>query len=182
MTASRGDKSARLPRERSEVAHRLAELAGRPLQVARRSDSVVRVRSVVVYRVRKAPHDLGRLSWFAIRGHARWISKAWMFYGDLRADARAARTAGDPNARRAAQELIRADVRDRWTKLGLLLHRATRTALIGTALAIVLWMIDSSMQRNQMWPWLAVLYSAIDTAWSVLTSVVPILIAIRVRE
>jgi S-DNA-T family DNA segregation ATPase FtsK/SpoIIIE len=120
------------------------------------------------------------LSWFAIRGHGRWIGKAWTFltYGDLRADARAARIAGDPEARRAAQELIRADARARWAKLGIFLHRVMRTALVGAALIIVLWMVDSSMTRDEMWPWLAALYSALETAWSVLTTVMPILIAL----
>lgn len=164
----------------AEVARRSAKLAGRAIGAVWRSDSVVRARSVAAYRIRQAPRDLARLSWFAIRGHARWIGKAWTFftYGDLRADARAARTAGDPEARRAAQELIRADARARWAKLGLFLHRAMRTALIGAALAVVLWMIDSSMTRDQMWPWLAALYGTIDTGWSVLMTVVPILLAL----
>lgn len=167
-------------RQPAEVARRSAKLAGRAIGAVWRSDSVVRARSVAAYRIRQAPRDLARLSWFAIRGHARWIGKAWTFftYGDLRADARAARTAGDPEARRAAQELIRADARARWAKLGLFLHRAMRTALIGAALAVVLWMIDSSVTRDQMWPWLAALYGAIDTGWSVLMTVVPILLAL----
>jgi DNA segregation ATPase FtsK/SpoIIIE, S-DNA-T family len=145
-----------------------------------RSDSAVRARSLAAYRIRQAPRDLGRLSWFAIRGHARWIGKAWTFvtYGDLRADARAARTVGDPEARRMAQELIRADARARWSKLGLFLHRVVIAIAITSALALVLWMIDSSMSREEMWPWLAGLYSAIDTGWSVLTTVVPILLAL----
>lgn len=96
-----------------------------------------------------------------------------MTYGDLRADARAARIAGDAEVRRAAQELIRADARARWAKVGLFPHRTMRAALIGSALVLVLWMIDSSMTRDQMWPWLAALYNTIDTAWSVLTTVVP---------
>jgi DNA segregation ATPase FtsK/SpoIIIE, S-DNA-T family len=145
-----------------------------------RSDSAVRARSLAAYRIRQASRDLGRLSWFAIRGHARWIGKAWTFvtYGDLRADARAARTVGDPEARRTAQELIRADARARWAKLGLFLHRVAIATAITSALVLVLWMIDSSMTREEMWPWLAGLYSAIDTGWSVLMTVVPILLAL----
>jgi hypothetical protein len=162
------------------LARYSAKLVGGAVGAVWRSDSVVRARSVAAYRIRRAPRDLSRLSWFAIRGHARWIGKTWTFmtYGDLRADARAARIAGDPEARRAAQELIRADARARWTKLALFLHRAMGTALIGAALAIMLWMIDSSMSREQMWPWLAALYRVIDTGWSVLTTMVPILIAL----
>jgi S-DNA-T family DNA segregation ATPase FtsK/SpoIIIE len=167
-------------RQPARVVPPSTALTARTVGALWRSDSVVRARSVAAYRARRAPRDLGRLSWFAIRGHARWISKAWMFltYGDLRADARAARIAGDPEARRAAQELIRADARARWAKVGLFLHRVMRTALFGSALAIVLWMIDSSMTRDQMWPWLAELYNAIDNGWSLLTTVVPIVIAL----
>jgi S-DNA-T family DNA segregation ATPase FtsK/SpoIIIE len=167
-------------RQPARVVPPSTALTARTVGALWRSDSVVRARSVAAYRARQAPRDLGRLSWFAIRGHARWISKAWMFltYGDLRADARAARIAGDPEARRAAQELIRADARARWAKVGLFLHRVMRTALFGSALAIVLWMIDSSMTRDQMWPWLAELYNAIDNGWSLLTTVVPIVIAL----
>jgi S-DNA-T family DNA segregation ATPase FtsK/SpoIIIE len=167
-------------RQPARVARPSTTLAARTIGALWRSDSVVRARSVAAYRVRQAPRDLGRLSWFAIRGHARWIGKAWTFltYGDLRADARAARIAGDTEVRRAAQELIRADARARWAKVGLFLHRVMRTALVGSALAIVLWMIDSSMTRDQMWPWLNELYSAIDTGWSLLITVVPVVITL----
>jgi S-DNA-T family DNA segregation ATPase FtsK/SpoIIIE len=84
----------------------------------------------------------------------------------------------DPEARRAAQELIRADARARWAKLGLFLHRIATAAVIGSALAVTLWVIDSSMPRDQMWSWLAALYSAIDAVWSALQTVVPILVAL----
>lgn len=148
----------------AEVLRRSAELARRALAMAWQSDHLARARLVAMYRVRQAPRDLGRLSWFAIRGHARWIGKAWIFvtYADLRADARGARMAGDPEARRAAQELIRADARARWAKLGVFVHRATSAALIGSALVLMLWVIDSSMTRDQMWSWLAALYGTID--------------------
>ncbi len=163
-----------------DVGRRSGRRAGRVVEAARQSDYLLRARSLAAYRARQAPRDLARLAWFAIRGHARWISKAWTFvtHGDLRADARSARMAGDPEARRTAQELIRADARARWAKLGLLARRAVTTVLTVSALALLLWMIDSSMTRDQMWPWLAVFYRAIDTAWSVLTTVVPTLIAL----
>lgn len=164
----------------TDISRRSTQLAGRAAGATWRLDYLVRARSVAAYRARQAPRDLGRLSWFAIRGHVRWIGKAWTFltYGDLRADARAARMAGDPEARRAAQELIRADARTRWAKLGLFLHRVARVAMIGSALALTLWVIDSSMARDQMWSWLAALYSAIDTVWFALQTVVPILVTL----
>ncbi len=86
--------------------------------------------------------------------------------------------AGDPETRRAAQELIRADGHTRWAKLGLLLHRTVIVAASISALALVLWMIDSAITRDQMWPWLAALYHAIDIGRSVLTTVVPILVTL----
>ena len=139
-------------RRPGEIARRYVQFAGRTVGAAWRSGYLVRARLVTIYRARQAPRDLARLSWFAIRGHSRWIGKAWAFvsYGDLRADARAARLVGDPEARRAAQELIRSDSRVRWAKLGLFVHRAATAAAILPALAMVLWMIDSSMTRNQM--------------------------------
>lgn len=171
MTTSREDHPSGVgtpaSRQPVEVLRRCAEVTRRAIGPMWRSDYLARARSVAMYRTRQAPRDLGRLSWFGIRGHARWIGKAWTFvtHGDLRADARAARLAGDPEARRAAQELIRADARARWAKLGLFLHRATSAAAIGAALVLTLWMIDSSMTRDQMWPWLAALYGAIDGVW-----------------
>jgi S-DNA-T family DNA segregation ATPase FtsK/SpoIIIE len=98
------------------------------------------VTAVAGYRVRKAPRDLTRLCWFALRGHGRWITKAWTYttHGDLRADARAARLAGDQEARRTAQETIRADSRARWAKIGLALHRGLAGGLLVAFLAGVL--------------------------------------------
>src|SRR5207302_8225071 len=56
-------------------------------QVARRAVQVVRVigtherttqlKTLAGYRARKAPQDAARLTWFAIRGHGRWIVKGW---------------------------------------------------------------------------------------------------------
>ncbi|MGH3812440.1 MAG: hypothetical protein ACRDUV_08290, partial [Pseudonocardiaceae bacterium] len=164
----------------AEVARRSAQVAGRAVGAVWRSDYLVRARSVAAYRARQAPRDLGRLSWFAIRGNARWIGKTWTFltYGDLRADARAARLVGDSEERRAAQELIRSDSRARWAKLGLFVDRAAIAAAIMLVLALVLWASDSLMTREQMWPWLAVLYRVIDAMWLVFKTVVPILVAL----
>jgi hypothetical protein len=68
------------------------------------SPRTAQLKAVVGYRVRKVPRDVARLCWFALRGHGRWIAKAWIWatHGDLRADARAARLAGDREVRRAA--------------------------------------------------------------------------------
>src|SRR6185312_11281814 len=94
--------------ENAAVAGRLAErLAPRMLvRVVAQSPRAVQVKAVAGYRVRKAPRDVTRLCWFALRGHGRWITKAWTYttHGDLRADARAARLVGDQEARRTAQE------------------------------------------------------------------------------
>ena len=143
-----------------------------------RCDQIVRVRSVLGYRVRKAPVDLVRLLWFVLRGHGRWIGKAWTYctYGDLRADARTARLAGDAEARRAAQEMIRADSRARWSRLGMVTERIWKGAGLAGALVLALWLIDSMMTRAQMWPWLAGVYGVIGWAWSVAKTVVPVVV------
>lgn len=180
MTTSRDDKPAMRSHQPVELARRSAVLAGRELQAVWESDFMLRARSVAAYRVRQLPRDLGRLSWFAMRGHARWFGKTWRFltHGDLREDARAARMAGDPEARRAAQELIRVDARARWAKLGLFLYRVARAAMIGSALAVTLWVIDSSMRRDQMWSWLTALFDAIDAVWFALQTAVPVLVVL----
>jgi len=122
---------------------------------------IAQLTAVVAYRVRKAPRDAARLCWFFLRGHARWITKgwAWATYADLRADARAARLAGDREARRTAQERIRADAAARWAKLALALHRGALGGLLFTLLAGVLAIVNASVDRAQMWPWLAGLYT-----------------------
>src|SRR5207248_1516258 len=117
-----------------------------------RSGPVVRARSVAAYRARKAPADVVRLVWFVLRGNWRWLVKFWMWatYADLRADARAARLAGDPVARRAAQELIRADATARWAKVGIALRRIVITVRVAAPVAAVLWAVDSLMVRADM--------------------------------
>jgi S-DNA-T family DNA segregation ATPase FtsK/SpoIIIE len=124
------------------------------------------VKAVAGYRVRKAPRDVTRLCWFALRGHGRWITKAWTYttHGDLRADARAARLAGDQEARRTAQETIRADSRARWAKVGLALRRGLGAGLLVTFLAGVLALVDSQVTQADMWPWLATVYTVLGVA------------------
>ena len=123
----------------------------------------VQVTAVAGYRLRKAPRDVTRLCWFALRGHGRWITKAWTYttHGDLRADARAARLAGDQEARRSAQETIRADSRARWAKVGLALRRGLAGGLLVTFLAGVLALVDSRVARADMWAWLATVYTVL---------------------
>jgi S-DNA-T family DNA segregation ATPase FtsK/SpoIIIE len=143
-----------------------------------RSGPVVRARSVAAYRVRKLPRDVARLVWFVLRGNGRWLLKFWSWatYADLRADARRARLAGDTEARRAAQELIRSDAVARWAKAGIALRRIVITVRVAAPVAAVLWAVGSVMGRADMWPWLADVYTGLDMVWSVLAVVVPVLL------
>lgn len=137
---------------------------------------VVRARSVAGYRARKPPADAVRLVWFVLRGHWRWLVKVWSWatYADLRADVRAARLAGDTEARRTAQELIRADAKARWARVGIVLRRAVITVRVVGPVAVVLWLVDAFMDRADMWPWLAGVYTAVSVVWTVLSTAVPV--------
>jgi S-DNA-T family DNA segregation ATPase FtsK/SpoIIIE len=152
--------AGRAARSARHVARVAAGVVGRVW----RSPAAQRARSVLVYRVRKAPADLVWLVWFAVRGHGRWIGKAWNWftYGDLRADARAARLKGDTEARRGAQEAIRADARARWGRAGIRLHRLAIGTGVLTVVAVLLKVTDAVMDRANMWPWLATVYRALD--------------------
>ncbi|WP_410614031.1 FtsK/SpoIIIE domain-containing protein [Amycolatopsis sp. lyj-109] len=161
---------------RVSVWQRVADAAGRVW----RSESMVRARSVAAYRARKIPHDVLRLVWFVLRGNWRWLVKFWNWatYADLRADARRARLAGDADARRAAQELIRSDATARWAKLGIVLCRLVITVRVAAPVAAVSWLVDSVMDRADMWPWLADVYTGVSAVWSALTVVVPLLLIV----
>ena len=142
----------------------VARLCARAVAVARaaaRSPQAVQLRAVTTYRARRAPRDLIRLVWFFLRGHARWAVKGWCWvtHGDLRADARAARLTGDSEVRRAAQEMIRADGHARWARLGNAARLGLAGGLLIAFLAGVLTLIDTQVPRDQMWPWLATLYT-----------------------
>jgi S-DNA-T family DNA segregation ATPase FtsK/SpoIIIE len=128
-----------------------------------RSPQATQTKAVLAYRARHAPRDLVRLGWFFLRGNARWIAKGWRWatHADLRTDARAARLAGDCDARRAAQELIRSDAHARWTKLGHAARRLLAGGLLLAFLAGVLALVDAQLPREQMWPWLATLYTVL---------------------
>ncbi|MBB4910776.1 S-DNA-T family DNA segregation ATPase FtsK/SpoIIIE [Actinophytocola algeriensis] len=119
-----------------------------------------------------------RLVWFVVRGHWRWLVKAWCWatYADLRTDVRAARLAGDGDARRTAQELIRADAKARWARVGIVLRRAVIAVRVAGPVAVALWLVDAFLDRADMWPWLAGTYSAIGGVWTVLTTAVPVLL------
>ena len=150
--------------ENSRIAHRTRWT--RTAVLIRRvahSPQLAQLRAVVGYRVRHAHRDVARLAWFFLRGNGRWIAKGWTWatHGDLRADARAARLAGDQQARRTAQETIRADANTRWAKIGLVLHRAVAGALLVAFLAGLLALIDSQVPRAEMWPWLATVYTVL---------------------
>jgi S-DNA-T family DNA segregation ATPase FtsK/SpoIIIE len=127
------------------------------------SPQFTQARGVARYRLRQAPRDVGRLGWFFLRGHGRWIAKGWTWttHGDLRADARAARLTGDQEARRAAQETLRADAHARWAKIGRALHRTVAGGLLIGFLAGVLTLIDAQVPRASMWPWLASVYTVL---------------------
>ena len=144
------------------------------------SDAMVRVRSVAAYRARKIPQDVVRLVWFVVRGNWRWLVKAWAWatYADLRADARNARLAGDAEARREAQELIRADATARWARAGIVLRRAVITCRVAWPLAVVLWMVDAWMDRADMWAWLAAVYAGFDALWTVATTAAAVVIVL----
>jgi S-DNA-T family DNA segregation ATPase FtsK/SpoIIIE len=145
-----------------------------------RSGPMVRARSIAAYRARKAPADVVRLMWFVLRGNGRWLVKFWSWatYADLRADARRARLAGNAEARRAAQELIRSDATARWAKLGIALRRMVITVRVAAPVAALLWLVDSVMDRADMWPWLADVYTGLDAGWSALTVAVPLLLVV----
>jgi DNA segregation ATPase FtsK/SpoIIIE, S-DNA-T family len=148
------------------VVDMLARLYARVLILVRtvaRSPQLAQLRAVAGYRLRQTPRDVTRLGWFLLRGHGRWIAKGWIWtsHGHLRADARAAWLVGDSEARRKAQELIRADARARWAKIGLATHRITAGVLLIAFLGGLLALIDSLVPREQMWPWLAGVYAVL---------------------
>lgn len=169
-------------RDSGLLVRRSGLLLRRSVGEAWRSERVMRLRSVLAYRTRQAPRDLARLVWFVFRGHSRWAGKAWtsFTYGDLRADARAARMAGDPEARRRAQELMRADSRARWARVGIVIDRAGTAAWALGAVGGALWLADSVMTRDEMWSWLAAVYSILAAVGVVIATVAQVMAALAV--
>ena len=150
------------------IAHRpgpaeLCTWVGVPVRRVAHAPHIAQLRAVMGYRLRQAPRDVARLGWFFLRGHGRWIVKGWTWatHGDLRADARAARLAGDQQARRTAQETLRVDAHARWAKIGRALHRTLAGSLLMAFLAGVLALVDSQVPRAEMWPWLATVYTVL---------------------
>lgn len=150
------------------------------LQRIRDSNRLARLRSVLGYRLRKAPVDLARLIWFLLRGHGRWIGKAWTWatHGDLRADARAARLSGDAEARREAQEAIRSDARARWAKVGIALRRTMIGTGASLAVLVVLALMEKIASRSDMPGWLVTVYEVRDFAGTALRVSVPWLLVL----
>jgi S-DNA-T family DNA segregation ATPase FtsK/SpoIIIE len=130
----------------------------------RESERVARLRSVAAYRGRKAPRDLARLVWFLLRGHGRWIAKGWIWatHGDLRTDVRAARLAGDAQARRQAHDAIRADAKARWAKLGVAVRRMAISSAVVLVVLVVLLLGEKVFDRAAMPDWLITLYQVRD--------------------
>ena len=147
------------------VLRRVAgECTGYVVRRVRESERVARLRSVAAYRVRKAPRDLARLVWFLLRGHGRWIAKGWTWvtHGDLRTDVRAARLAGDAQARREAQEAIRAEAKARWAKLGIGLRRMAISGAGVLFVLVLLALAETVVDRAAMPDWLVTLYQVRD--------------------
>lgn len=141
-------------------------LPGRVVSLIRQAANSPRgaqLRAVFAYRLRNAPWDAARLCWFFLRGNARWIAKGWTWatHGDLRADARAARLIGDREARRAAQELIRADAAARWAKLGIAAYRIALGGLLIAVLSGILMIVHAVVDQADMPPWLAGFYTVL---------------------
>lgn len=133
-------------------------------------ERTVTLRTRAAYRVRKAPRDGGRLAWFVLRGHGRWITKGWTWFshGDLRSDARAARIAGDQETRRNAQLAIREDARHRWAKLAVALRRIGITACVITVLAVLLALVHATVSDQDMPGWLRAIYATLAVLGDIL--------------
>ncbi|GAA3847001.1 hypothetical protein GCM10022243_11370 [Saccharothrix violaceirubra] len=142
----------------------VAGVAGGRVRAVVRCPAVVHARSVAGYRVRQAPRDAVRLVWFLVRGVGRWGAKGWRWgsHADLRADARAARLAGDVQARRTAQETIRADARARWAKAGTVVRRTVVGAAVTTVVLVLLALGEMVAGREVMPGWLRAVYAVRD--------------------
>lgn len=152
------------------VRRAFIDCTGRLVSRVRESGRVARWRGLLGYRVRKLPADVVRLLWFLLRGHGRWIAKAWTWatYADLRSDARQARMSGDAQARREAQETIRADAKARWAKLGIGLRRVVISAAVLTVVLVLLALVEMLFDRADMPRWLATVYEVRDVCGTVL--------------
>ncbi|WP_130347939.1 hypothetical protein [Herbihabitans rhizosphaerae] len=159
----------------SRVRHVVGRKIVTAVKVIGANDHVARARSVLGYRLRKAPRDVLRLLWFFVRGVGRWIATGWRWasYADLRSDARAARLAGDVEARRTAQELIRADAKARWAKAGLFLRRTVITTAVVIVLVVLLALMEMVFDRAGMPGWLQAVYDVRDAIGTAVAAVWP---------
>ncbi|MYW92421.1 hypothetical protein G3I59_17855 [Amycolatopsis rubida] len=159
------DKAATADRRPVAVVRRaFIDCTGRLIGRVRESGRIARWRGLLAYRARKLPADVVRLLWFLLRGHGRWIVKAWTWatYADLRSDARQARMSGDAQARREAQETIRADAKARWAKLGIGLRRIVISAAVLTVVLVLLALVEMLFDRADMPGWLVTVYQVRD--------------------
>ncbi|ANZ37743.1 hypothetical protein BBK82_18450 [Lentzea guizhouensis] len=81
--------------------------------------------------------------------------------------------AGDVQARRTAQELIRSDARARWAKLGIFLRRALVGAAGVTALLVLLALVEAVLDRSGMPGWLQAVYAVRDALTAAVSAVWP---------
>lgn len=162
------------------VRRKVIDCTGYVVRRVRESDRAARWRALLAYRVRKAPQDLLRLLWFLLRGHGRWIAKGWTWatYADLRGDVRQARMAGDAQARREAQETLRADAKARWAKLAIGLRRVVVTAAVVVVVLVLLALTEMLFDRASMPDWLAALYEIRDGIGAGIVAVVPWLLTV----
>lgn len=175
------EQGQNVDRPRQPVIRRVAvECTGYVLRRARESKRAARWRPVLAYRLRKLPRDVGRVLWFLVRGHGRWIRKTWTWltHGDLRSDVRAARLAGDPQARREAQEAIRADAKARWAKLGIALRRSAVSTAAALGLLAALALVEMLFDRAAMPRWLVAVYEVRDFLGAAVRLVVPWLLTL----
>lgn len=162
------------------VRRKVIECTGYVVRRVRESDRAARWRALLAYRVRKAPHDVVRLLWFLVRGHGRWIAKGWTWatYADLRGDVRQARMSGDAQARREAQETLRADAKARWAKLAITMRRTVVTAAVVVVVLVLLALAEMLFDRASMPDWLAALYEIRDGIGAGIVAVVPWLLTV----
>ncbi|WP_020659675.1 hypothetical protein [Amycolatopsis benzoatilytica] len=165
VVSDTGQNAERAERRPVPVVRRaFIECTGYLIGRVRESGRVARWRGLLAYRVRKFPVDVARLLWFLLRGHGRWVAKAWTgaTYADLRSDVRQARMSGDTQARRDAQETIRADAKARWAKLGIGMRRALVTAAVLTVVLVLLALVEMLVDRADMPRWLVAVYDVRD--------------------
>lgn len=173
------EQSAEVDRRLARQAvGRSAAAAVRVVRVIAASERTAHLKSVTAYRLRHAPRDAATLLGYSVRGHWRWAVKGWnwLTYADLRSDVRNARVAGDAEARRAAQQMIRDDARARWARLAAVVRRAAVTGAVVGPVAAVLVTVNALLERHEMWTWLAEVYGVLDTVGTVLRWLLTVLV------